>query len=581
MAQADANQLQQRRLRRSRNVGAASLVCAAAAAPACTKRAATSVTTTFVPTVGSVSHGGHFGAEKLRAAQQQQQTRGMRAAAAVGTGAALAIASLARAQALGGPKRRTLQSIVGRRAGVIDTSLTGDVGGAAFDSMPYVPPGGVPEDQKTEVPRELYEGQQEVNPDGSDGMVRPGGSSKDEDSPYFWKMAKDRRTIDVIVPLPEDVDSKDIIFNLGEDPENLARGPTLLFGYKYKTEEGRVKQHYIIDGNILNAINKRDSFWSIEEMAGMRVCVLSLTRPSMMRKRHDPMAGTSTEEERIEPQTWDALLMEEMPAYKQTHKVFLDLSIEGKKAGRLVWGLYGEAVPRTVKNFTALCTGEYIDDDGNKQESAVKYKGTHFGAIIKEHLMSAGNPGLDYVKMKLSAEELKEFKVMYEDKKAKPVDVGKVKKTWPIRWGADLGLPVGDDFARKAEGDPVDSTSAYDTGIIVEEMQRLDEAGEGAEFIFYRPEYNKGLDCTGTTFKGESFDVPHRGVGMLSMDRDEDKDFQGSTFFIMLREFPQMDKRWTCFGEMLEGHELLDKIQKEYDSQGELVVIEDCGVLED
>lgn len=43
---------------------------------------------------------------------------------------------------------------------------------------------------------------------------------------------------------------------------------------------------------------------------------------------------------------------------KITKKVFFDITIGGKKAGRIEIGLFGEAVPKTADNFFQLCTHE-------------------------------------------------------------------------------------------------------------------------------------------------------------------------------------------------------------------------------
>lgn len=39
-------------------------------------------------------------------------------------------------------------------------------------------------------------------------------------------------------------------------------------------------------------------------------------------------------------------------------RVFFDISIGGKPAGRIEFELYSDVVPRTAENFRCLCTGE-------------------------------------------------------------------------------------------------------------------------------------------------------------------------------------------------------------------------------
>jgi len=41
-------------------------------------------------------------------------------------------------------------------------------------------------------------------------------------------------------------------------------------------------------------------------------------------------------------------------------KVFFDIEIGGQKTGRIVMGLFGKTVPKTVKNFKSIAMGTEV-----------------------------------------------------------------------------------------------------------------------------------------------------------------------------------------------------------------------------
>lgn len=43
-----------------------------------------------------------------------------------------------------------------------------------------------------------------------------------------------------------------------------------------------------------------------------------------------------------------------------THRTFFDMAVDGEPIGRLVFGLFGNALPKTVENFRALCAGDKV-----------------------------------------------------------------------------------------------------------------------------------------------------------------------------------------------------------------------------
>ncbi|KAE9407946.1 hypothetical protein BT96DRAFT_962979 [Gymnopus androsaceus JB14] len=61
--------------------------------------------------------------------------------------------------------------------------------------------------------------------------------------------------------------------------------------------------------------------------------------------------------------------------------VFFDVAIQGKPAGRIVFKLYDDVVPRTARNFRELCTGQ----------PGFGYAGSGFHRIIPNFMLQGGD----------------------------------------------------------------------------------------------------------------------------------------------------------------------------------------------
>eukprot|EP00929_Paragymnodinium_shiwhaense_P116810 TRINITY_DN8674_c0_g2_i3.p1 TRINITY_DN8674_c0_g2~~TRINITY_DN8674_c0_g2_i3.p1 ORF type:complete len:231 (-),score=67.58 TRINITY_DN8674_c0_g2_i3:172-777(-) len=73
---------------------------------------------------------------------------------------------------------------------------------------------------------------------------------------------------------------------------------------------------------------------------------------------------------------------------KVTHKVFFDVQIGDEGPKRITMGLFGEDVPKTVKNFVHLCTG---DKGNSKAGPALHFKGSAFHRIIPNFMIQGGD----------------------------------------------------------------------------------------------------------------------------------------------------------------------------------------------
>jgi len=125
----------------------------------------------------------------------------------------------------------------------------------------------------------------------------------------------------------------------------------------------------LVNGKFHFLVKPDDSLWEIEAAPGggkqIRVGLAKL-RPNM---------------------AWDCLFMSEVDD-SITHTVFMDLSIGGTPAGRVTFGLHGNACPRTVENFRCLCTGERgAVKITKKQTVKLHYEGTRIHRVVPGFLI--------------------------------------------------------------------------------------------------------------------------------------------------------------------------------------------------
>ena len=69
-------------------------------------------------------------------------------------------------------------------------------------------------------------------------------------------------------------------------------------------------------------------------------------------------------------------------------QVYFDITIGEKAAGRIVFELFADVVPKTAENFRALCTGEKGEGTSGKP---LHYKGCGFHRIIQNFMCQGGD----------------------------------------------------------------------------------------------------------------------------------------------------------------------------------------------
>ena len=76
------------------------------------------------------------------------------------------------------------------------------------------------------------------------------------------------------------------------------------------------------------------------------------------------------------------------PSETPNPRVYFDVTIGDDAAGRIVFELHADVVPKTAENFRALCTGE---KGAGRSGKPLHYKGSTFHRVIPDFMCQGGD----------------------------------------------------------------------------------------------------------------------------------------------------------------------------------------------
>lgn len=172
---------------------------------------------------------------------------------------------------------------------------------------------------------------------------------------YSWKsegIDGNEIELTVYVPVDDDTKAKDVVFKISNAKLYV-----------------QIKDEVMIDDAFTKPIVAEESSWELATVKGQKNLVITVLKKDKW-------------------QTFEYLLKkEDLPADTTiTHCCFMDIGVDGENIGRIIFGLYGNQVPKTVENFRALCTGEKSTDS-----EKLHYEGCSFHRIIPAFMCQGGD----------------------------------------------------------------------------------------------------------------------------------------------------------------------------------------------
>lgn len=132
-----------------------------------------------------------------------------------------------------------------------------------------------------------------------------------------------------------------------------------------------VKGDPLLSGDLPEAVNIDGCFWFLEDTTDGRMIHVTLEKQIM---------GHESWPSPFEPET--------EPDATITHRTFFELAVGGEPLGKVVFGLFGNALPKTVENFRALCAG---DKGQTASGIPLHYKGCIFHRVIPSFMAQSGD----------------------------------------------------------------------------------------------------------------------------------------------------------------------------------------------